>query len=60
MFDDGMIVGLATELCSGTTDAGATVACYVEAASSKENGGLGLNRGQAIGLCRTASASARQ
>ena len=57
--DSGMTVGLAVELCSGTPDAIATVSCFAEAFETREAGGLGLNRGQAVWLCRTAGASQR-
>lgn len=59
-FDAEMPIGLATDLCGGTTDAMATLSCFVEAFSSRESGGLGLNRGSAIALCRPAGTSTRQ
>ena len=46
-------VGLAVELCAATRDAAATVACFTQAWAHPANGGLGLNRGQAVDLCRT-------
>lgn len=53
--DKEMIVGLAVRLCSGTTDATKTVACYAVAWLPASDGGLGLNRGNAIDLCRSNS-----
>lgn len=53
--DKEIVVGLAVRLCGGTTDAMRTVACYAVAWSPASGGGLGLNRGQAIDLCRTNS-----
>ena len=50
-----MTVGLAVELCSGTTDALKTVACYEEAFGHPENDGLGLPRGLAVDLCKSNS-----
>jgi hypothetical protein len=46
-------VGQAVELCAGTRDAAATVACFAAAWGHPADGGLGLNRGQAVDLCRT-------
>lgn len=46
-------VGQAVELCAATRDAAATVACFAAAWGHPDNGGLGLNRGQAVDLCRT-------
>lgn len=59
-FDSGITVGLSIELCSGTTNAMATLSCFDEAYAPPAYGGLGLTRGQAIWLCRTAGASERQ
>lgn len=44
--DKEMPVGLAVQLCAGTKNAKATLACYKMAF-----GALGLNRGLAIELC---------
>lgn len=44
--DKEMPVGLAVQLCAGTKDAKATLACYKIAFET-----LGLNRGLAIELC---------
>lgn len=53
--DKEMTVGLALRLCSGTTDAIKTVACYGVAWLPASDGGLGLNRGNAVDLCRSNS-----
>jgi hypothetical protein len=60
LIDESITVGLAVELCGGTTDAKATLACFDEAFGAPHEGGLGLTRGQATWLCRTAGASTRQ
>lgn len=52
LFDGQMTVGLAIDLCGGTTDAAATLTCYIEAFGSEDTGGLGLTRGGAVDLCR--------
>lgn len=46
-------VGQAVEVCAATRDAAATVACFAAAWGHPANGGLGLNRGLAVDLCRT-------
>ena len=56
----GSAIGLAIRVCGGTTDAEATIACYVEAVGSEESGGLGLDIGAAIDLCSPAGARLRQ
>jgi hypothetical protein len=56
LIDDEISVGLATDLCGGTTDARATLSCYREAFNTRESGGLGLHRGGAVALCRAAGA----
>lgn len=48
-------VGQSVTLCSGTTDADRTIQCFVEAWAHPGDGGLGLNAGQAIALCKTNS-----
>jgi hypothetical protein len=53
LVDSGMMVGLAVELCAGSVDAAKTVECFDEAFKSSDDGGLGLNRGLAVDLCRT-------
>lgn len=53
--DDEISVGLAVRLCSGTTSAVKTVACYAVAFGTASSGGLGLPRGLAIDLCRSNS-----
>ncbi len=58
--DSEMTVGLAVELCAGTTNAKATITCYALAFVNKESGGLGLNRGLAVSLCRAGGGSNRQ
>lgn len=50
-----MMVGMAVELCSGTTDAKKTVACFDEAFRHPGNDGLGLPRGLAVQLCKSNS-----
>ena len=56
----GLTVGQAIDLCSGTTDARATLRCFYEAWGTTQEGGLGLTAGQAIRLCRTAGVPDRQ
>ena len=51
----GMTVGLGVTLCSSTTDAEKTIQCFVKAYSHPDNGGLGLNRGLAVTLCKSNS-----
>ena len=48
---DGMTVGLAVDLCSGTTNAAKTARCYEQAYGHPDEGGLGLPRGLAVKLC---------
>lgn len=48
-----MTVGLTVELCSGTTNAQVTVACFDDAFAHPDDGGLGLNRGLAVDLCKS-------
>jgi hypothetical protein len=57
--DTEMTVGLAVDLCGGTKDAKATVTCYALAFGNKESGGLGLNRGLSVSLCRSAGGTNR-
>jgi len=57
--DTEMTVGLAVDLCGGTKDAKATVTCYALAFGNKESGGLGLNRGLSVSLCRSASGATK-
>lgn len=57
--DSGMTVGLGVELCSGTTNAIATLSCFREAFGAIKDGGLGLNRGLAVQLCKTAGGSSK-
>jgi len=53
---DGMTVGLAVDLCSGTTNAVKTARCFEQAFDHPDNGGLGLPRGLAVKLCSTSPA----
>jgi hypothetical protein len=46
-------VGQSIEVCAATRDAAATVTCFAQAYRHPDEGGLGLNRGQAVDLCRT-------
>jgi hypothetical protein len=60
LLPEGQItVGQAVEVCGGTTDAVKTVQCFEEAWGPLDEGGLGLNLGQAVRLCKTAQAAAR-
>ena len=49
----GLNTGQAIKLCSGTTDAPKTIACFIKAYGPEENNGLGLNMGFAVNLCKT-------
>jgi hypothetical protein len=51
--DSGMSVGLAVELCAATLSAIRTIECFGQAFAHAGDGGLGLNRGLAVDLCRT-------
>ena len=53
LVDSGMNVGLAVELCGGSVDGAKTLQCFEEAFKNSDDGGLGLNRGLAVDLCRT-------
>jgi hypothetical protein len=59
MIDHALDIGGTIKLCGGTTDAEATIACYVEAVRSGESGGLGLDIRAAIDLCSPAGARPR-
>lgn len=53
LVDSEMMVGLAVGLCGGSVDGAKTVQCFEEAFRKSDDGGLGLNRGLAVDLCRT-------
>ena len=50
--DLGLSVGIVVDACGGSTDGVKTALCFVEAYMHPNNGGLGLNAGQAAALCR--------
>ena len=50
---DVMSPFMATDFCSGATDANKLIQCYVEARSHPDDGGLGLDFYLAIELCKT-------
>ena len=51
----GLTTGQAIKLCSGTTDTGKTIGCFIKAYQPKEDNGLGLTMGFAINLCKSNS-----
>ena len=51
----GLNKGQAVKLCSGTTDAAKTIACFLKAYANEEDKGLGLNMGLAVNLCKSNS-----
>jgi len=51
----GLTTGEAIKLCSGTTNAAATMKCFMKAFNAVEFGGLGLSKGLAINLCKNNS-----
>jgi hypothetical protein len=51
----GLTTGQAIKLCSGTANAPKTIACFIKAYGTTEEGGLGLTKGFAVNLCKTNS-----
>lgn len=45
-------VGIAVDVCGGSTDGAKTVLCFLQAHMHPNNGGLGLTAGLASALCR--------
>ena len=50
---DYMAPLMATDFCSGATDANKVIQCYAEARAHPDDGGLGLDYFLAIELCKT-------
>jgi hypothetical protein len=51
----GLTTGQAVTLCSGATDASKVIQCVLKAWMHPDDGGLGLNAGLAVTLCKTNS-----
>jgi hypothetical protein len=45
-------LGMAVDLCAGSTDAEKTLRCFLQAWAPRDADGLGLTLGQAVRLCR--------